>query len=53
MEKIIVKKSPNLCGSIRVDGSKNSILPILAATLLSDEECVIHDIPDLQAEKIM
>jgi UDP-N-acetylglucosamine 1-carboxyvinyltransferase len=53
MEKIIVKKSSNLHGNIKVDGSKNSILPILAATLLCPEECIIHDIPNLQDVKIM
>lgn len=53
MERIIVKKSLGLNGNIRVDGSKNSILPILAATLLTEEECVIHDIPDLQDVKVM
>ncbi len=53
MEKIIVKKSQNLHGTIRVDGSKNSILPILAATLLCEEECIIHDIPNLQDVSIM
>ena len=53
MESIIVKKSTGLKGRIRVDGSKNSILPILAATLLCKEECIIHDIPDLQDVKIM
>ncbi len=53
MEKIIVKKSRGLHGTIKVDGSKNSILPILAATLLCREECIIHDIPNLQDVKIM
>jgi UDP-N-acetylglucosamine 1-carboxyvinyltransferase len=53
MERIIVKKSTGLRGRIRVDGSKNSILPILAATLLCKEECIIHDIPDLQDVRIM
>ena len=53
MEKIIVRKSANLHGNIKVDGSKNSILPILAATLLCSEECIIHDIPNLQDVKIM
>lgn len=53
MERIIVKKSLGLQGNIKVDGSKNSILPILAATLLSDEECIIHDIPYLQDVHIM
>lgn len=53
MEKIIVNKSLSLNGTIRVDGSKNSILPILAATLLCEEECIIHDIPNLQDVKVM
>nr|WP_300092866.1 UDP-N-acetylglucosamine 1-carboxyvinyltransferase [Sedimentibacter sp.] len=53
MEKITVKKSLGLKGNIRVDGSKNSILPILAATLLSEEECIIHDIPNLQDVRVM
>jgi UDP-N-acetylglucosamine 1-carboxyvinyltransferase len=53
MEKITVQKSLGLNGNIRVDGSKNSILPILAATLLSKEECIIHEIPNLQDVSIM
>ena len=36
-----------LCGEIRVQGSKNSVLPILAATLLTDKECVIHNCPKI------
>ena len=53
MEKIIVKKSMGLRGTIKIDGSKNSILPILAATLLSEEECILHDIPNLKDVEIM
>lgn len=53
MERILVNKSLGLSGNIRVDGSKNSILPILAATLLSQEECIIHDIPNLQDVHVM
>jgi UDP-N-acetylglucosamine 1-carboxyvinyltransferase len=53
MERIIVRKSPKLKGTIKVGGAKNSILPILAATLLCEEECIIHDIPDLQDVKVM
>ncbi len=53
MERIIVRKSLGLNGNIRVDGSKNSILPILAATLLTDEECIIHDVPYLQDVQVM
>jgi UDP-N-acetylglucosamine 1-carboxyvinyltransferase len=53
MERIIVKKSPGLKGSIKVDGAKNSILPILAATLLSDEEIILNDIPNLKDVEVM
>ncbi len=34
-----------LFGSLTIDSAKNSILPIIAATILSDEECIIQDIP--------
>nr|MDQ3623673.1 UDP-N-acetylglucosamine 1-carboxyvinyltransferase [Verrucomicrobiota bacterium] len=36
-----------LSGSVKISGSKNSALPILAATLLTPEPCVIHHVPDL------
>jgi UDP-N-acetylglucosamine 1-carboxyvinyltransferase len=45
--KIIVEKSPPLRGRVRVSGAKNSVLPILAATLLSRDKCILEDIPDL------
>ena len=36
-----------LSGSVRISGSKNSALPILAAALLTKEPCVISRVPDL------
>src|ERR1044072_9853552 len=47
MDKILVHGGYPLCGSIKVSGSKNSCLPILAATLLTPEACVVHGVPDL------
>ena len=47
MDKILVHGGYPLSGSIKVSGSKNSSLPILAATLLTREPCVIHGVPDL------
>ncbi len=35
-------------GSVEVSGSKNSLLPILAATLLTKDKCVIRNAPDLR-----
>lgn len=36
-----------LGGSIRVQGAKNSVLPIMAAAILANGETVIHNCPDL------
>ncbi len=47
MDKILVHGGPRLKGTVRISGSKNSALPILAATLLTKEPCIIHRVPDL------
>lgn len=53
MDKILVHGGHPLSGSIKVSGSKNSALPILAATLLTREPCVIHRVPDLSDTNYM
>ena len=45
--KFVIENSGRLNGKVRVSGSKNSVLPIIAATLLTDETCTIHDVPAL------
>src|ERR1700677_1319085 len=47
MDKILVHGGHQLSGSVKISGSKNSALPILAATLLTKEQCVIKNVPDL------
>jgi UDP-N-acetylglucosamine 1-carboxyvinyltransferase len=47
MDKILVHGGRRLEGEVRIGGSKNSALPILAATLLTRERCVIDRVPDL------
>ncbi|MBF8983771.1 UDP-N-acetylglucosamine 1-carboxyvinyltransferase [Lutibacter sp. B2] len=47
MTKIIVQKSGPLKGEVRVSGAKNSVLPILASTLLAKETCILEEIPNL------
>jgi UDP-N-acetylglucosamine 1-carboxyvinyltransferase len=37
-----------LSGSISISGSKNAALPIICATLLTDEECILKNVPDIQ-----
>src|SRR3954465_3625957 len=47
MDKILVHGGNPLSGKIKVSGSKNSALPILAATLLTREPCILRRVPDL------
>lgn len=47
MDKIIVEGGVPLSGSIRAQGSKNSALPILFATILTEDPCTIRNAPDL------
>jgi UDP-N-acetylglucosamine 1-carboxyvinyltransferase len=48
LEKIIVRGGKRLDGTVKVEGAKNAVLPVLAATLLaSDGKSVIRDVPTL------
>src|SRR3984893_4773478 len=53
MDKIRIHGGHPLSGSIKISGSKNSALPILAATLLTREPCTIHRVPDLSDTNYM
>ncbi len=48
MSRLIVNGGNPLNGSIRANGAKNSILPILAATIINGGENIIHNCPDLK-----
>ena len=47
MSAFVINGGRRISGSIRVQGSKNSVLPILAATVLVEGVSVIHNCPDL------
>jgi UDP-N-acetylglucosamine 1-carboxyvinyltransferase len=53
MDKIRIHGGRPLSGSIKVSGSKNSALPILAATLLTREPCTLRRVPDLSDTNYM
>src|SRR6266702_262149 len=53
MDKILVHGGRRLSGLIKISGSKNSSLPILAATLLTREPCIVHGVPDLSDTNYM
>ena len=47
MDSFLIQGGRPLCGDIEISGSKNAVLPILAATLLTRETCIIRKVPDL------
>jgi UDP-N-acetylglucosamine 1-carboxyvinyltransferase len=53
LSRLIVSESKKLKGKVRVSGAKNSVLPILAASLLTDGKSIIDEIPYLNDVKIM
>ncbi|MCH5212080.1 MAG: UDP-N-acetylglucosamine 1-carboxyvinyltransferase [Oscillospiraceae bacterium] len=48
MNKLVVEGGVPLSGEITVQGAKNAVLPILAASIMSGESCVIHNCPWLR-----
>lgn len=47
MDSFVIHGGRRLEGSIRVKGSKNASLPLMAAALLTDEPVTLRDVPDL------
>ncbi|MFD3158245.1 UDP-N-acetylglucosamine 1-carboxyvinyltransferase [Haloimpatiens sp. FM7330] len=48
MEKIIVNGGRKLCGEVEISSAKNSILPIIASSILTNEKCIIENAPMLE-----
>ena len=53
MKKFVIYGGKKLKGKVKVSGSKNATLPIMAASILSDAPCIISDIPLVQDIKTM
>jgi len=48
MDSFVIEGQTALCGEIVISGSKNASLPLMAAALLTNEEVILEDIPDLR-----
>ncbi|MBM7614586.1 UDP-N-acetylglucosamine 1-carboxyvinyltransferase [Alkaliphilus hydrothermalis] len=53
MSKYVIVGGNKLSGEVRVGGAKNSVLPIMAATVLNGKLNVLHDIPELSDVIVM
>lgn len=51
--KFIIHGQKKLSGKVRVGGAKNAILPIIAATVLTKDECVISNVPHISDVETM
>jgi len=47
MDMFVIEGGTRLRGEVKISGAKNAALPIMAACLLTNEECVIRSVPDL------
>lgn len=47
MEKYVINGNKKLSGKVRIGSAKNSVLPILAAAILTDEEVIINNCPKI------
>ena len=48
MDKLVVNGAKELSGSVEISGAKNAVLPLMAATLLTEGEHTINRVPDLK-----
>ncbi len=53
MAKILVNNSGPLHGEVWISGAKNAVLPLLAATILTEDSCAIEGVPDLADVTVM
>lgn len=53
MDRYVIDGSYPIQGRVRASGNKNAALPCIAATLLTDEEVVLRNVPDIEDVGVM
>ena len=53
MSTLLIEGGQRLSGSVEVEGNKNAALPLLAACLLTTEECVLTNVPRISDVEVM
>ncbi len=53
MDSLLIKGATPLSGEVRVSGAKNACLPMFAAALLTDEKCILKNVPNLSDVRFM
>src|SRR5206468_6989077 len=53
MSTLLIEGGQRLSGSVDVEGNKNAALPLLAACLLTSDECVLTNVPRISDVEVM
>src|SRR5919108_5704486 len=53
MSTLLIEGGHRLSGSVAVEGNKNAALPLLAACLLTTDECVLTNVPRISDVEVM
>jgi UDP-N-acetylglucosamine 1-carboxyvinyltransferase len=53
VSRYVIRGGRPLTGTIKVGGNKNAALPCIAAAILSESECVLRNIPDIEDVNVM
>jgi UDP-N-acetylglucosamine 1-carboxyvinyltransferase len=53
MSTLIIEGGRRLSGTVAVEGNKNAALPLLAACLLTPDECILHNVPRISDVEVM
>ena len=53
MSTLLIEGGKRLSGAVAVEGNKNAALPLLAACLLTSDECVLHNVPRISDVEVM
>src|SRR2546430_2680800 len=53
MSTLLIEGGHRLSGSVEIEGNKNAALPLLAACLLTREECVLTNVPRISDVEVM
>lgn len=53
MSTLLIEGGQRLSGAVDVEGNKNSALPLLAACLLTSDECVLTNVPRISDVEVM
>ena len=53
MATLRIEGGRRLSGAVTVEGNKNAALPLMAACLLTDQECVLENVPRIRDVEVL